>query len=326
MGKLARILRACVAAGAFVVGPGVAAQAADAPTAPDQVPGANEAVPVPFVPGTVTRSWRPGMGAGSERPGIAPTSGSVRFCQGGARGRHDRLHGRKHGPASPRQLDRPTDPGQRCSLSRERPQSGRQVHPGGNDRRNRGRNDLARLPVLDREAEPLALVQPEPRGEAEHFAAAQPEPRRKGHRDPVALRQGAVGGSDDLLPRPGLDPTVLGENRYLAQPVNGLDLSPLAGYGVVGMLATLGLVFAGRQWLISERERKALSDRVDALADKLLDQSERHKAELLDIYRAVGPGLQSMASTLTDYREFLAQQRMDKELERARKGGARGAK
>jgi len=167
-------------------------------------------------------------------------------------------------------------------------------------------------------------VQSEPRREAEHVALAQPESRRRGHRDPVALLQGAVGGSGDLLPRPGLDPTVLGENRHLAQPVNGVDLSPLAGYGVVGMLATLGLVFAGRQWLISERERKALSARVDTLADKLLDQSERHKAELLDIYRAVGPGLQSMASTLTDYREFLAQQRMDKELERARKGGTRG--
>jgi len=108
--------------------------------------------------------------------------------------------------------------------------------------------------------------------------------------------------------------------------MNGFDLSPLAGYGVVGMLATLGLVFAGRQWLISERERKALSARADALADRLLDQSERHKAELLGIYQAVGPGLQSMAATLTDYREFLAQQRMDRELERARKSGTRGTR
>jgi len=37
--KLARMLRVSVTAGAFVVGPGIAAQAADAPTVPDQVPG-----------------------------------------------------------------------------------------------------------------------------------------------------------------------------------------------------------------------------------------------------------------------------------------------
>jgi len=314
MRKLARILRVSVTAGAFLFCPGIAAKAVDSPTVPDQVTGANESVPVPGVPEFVPWSWRP--------PWAVPASEPARSCHGGARG-PDRLEREHHtrsndGFDSPRELDRPADPGPRCFSSRERPNPRHPAQRAGNDRREGDRNDPAHPPVPDRNAGHLAPAPSEPRREADHAAPAlvRPEPRRTAENlAPVVHRQGGVDRGD-----------LLGENRQLAEPASGVDLSPLAGYGVVGMLAALGLVFATRQWLVSERERKALSDRADALSDKLLDQAERHKAELLDIFRAVGPGLQSMAATLTEYREFLAQQRMDNELERARRKGARGGR
>jgi hypothetical protein len=94
------------------------------------------------------------------------------------------------------------------------------------------------------------------------------------------------------------------------------------GYGVVGFIATLGLVFAGRQWTRTEAERAALQKRVEELSDRLLTQAEKHKAELLAVYQAVGPALASTAETLASYREFLARQRHDDEIAAARAEGA----
>jgi hypothetical protein len=302
MRKLARILRVSVAAGALVVGPGVAAQATELPTVPDlgsspgldPVPGLAQlpAPPrVPALPSVPALDLVPGL---NRIPGLDPALGG------------------NQASAVPTTTN-PTVPPARTSAGRPaRPATGATSSKPGTPPRP-GKPSIAltsRTPGRTH-----APASPRQSGRSSG-TGLRPTPSRKYPRPPART---------EIDPRdPSRNALATQPAKDSAEPVNGVDLSPLAGYGVVGMLATLGLVFAARQWLVSERERKALAARVDALADKLLEQSERHKAELLDIYMAVGPGLQSMAATLTEYRQFLAQQRMDREIEQARQGGARG--
>ena len=114
-------------------------------------------------------------------------------------------------------------------------------------------------------------------------------------------------------------------SHALRLAANGLyDTAPNP---TVGCVLVNGERVVGTGWTAPaggpHAERVALTGRVEDLNRALLTQAERHKEELLSVYKAVGPSLAATADTLAQHRELLAQIRRDDELRTARAEGVR---
>jgi hypothetical protein len=95
-----------------------------------------------------------------------------------------------------------------------------------------------------------------------------------------------------------------------ADPFTGPAYNVFAGYGIVGLLAFGGLVFAWRVFNTANSERIAAHQTINDLQRELLTQAAEHKNELLDIYRAVMPVLESATATVKQSTQLIEEQRM----------------
>jgi len=97
---------------------------------------------------------------------------------------------------------------------------------------------------------------------------------------------------------------------WAADPFTGPAYNVFAGYGIVGLLAFGGLLFAWRAYRAADAERIAAHRTVGELQRELLTQAAGHKNELLDIYRAVMPVLESATATVKESSLLIQEQRM----------------
>lgn len=104
-----------------------------------------------------------------------------------------------------------------------------------------------------------------------------------------------------------------------------------AGYGVVGFLAGGGVLLTLQQLKAEKAERVAAQARCAALEEELrrqgtelqsalLRQSDGHKGELLQVYRAVMPPLQTATELLQEIRH---EREIEQAARRRTEGGAR---
>jgi hypothetical protein len=87
-------------------------------------------------------------------------------------------------------------------------------------------------------------------------------------------------------------------------------------YGIVGVIALGGIVFAWRLFNTTNSERIALAERVTALHQRMLDQAESHKNELLKVYETVMPPLSNAVETLKEASRLIEEYRRDQERHR----------
>jgi hypothetical protein len=98
------------------------------------------------------------------------------------------------------------------------------------------------------------------------------------------------------------------------------DWSVFAGYGVVGFLAGGGVLLTLQQLKAEKAERVAAQERATDLQAALLKQAEDHKGELLQVYRAVMPPLQTATELLQEIRH---EREIEQAARRRTEGGAR---
>jgi predicted negative regulator of RcsB-dependent stress response len=89
-----------------------------------------------------------------------------------------------------------------------------------------------------------------------------------------------------------------------------------ASYGIVGIIALGGIVFGWRVYSSANSERVALAERVTALHQRMLDQAENHKNELLKVYETVMPPLSNAVETLKEASRLIEETRRDQERRR----------
>ena len=95
-------------------------------------------------------------------------------------------------------------------------------------------------------------------------------------------------------------------------PTGGFDY--WAGYGVVGILGFAGITFMWRTYTAANSERLALVVQVGEQQAALLKQAEDHKDELLEVYKAVMPALESATAALKEAARLTEEQRLEARL------------